>query len=447
MKLGMKRVRLCMTSRTWCVFGLAVLLTVGGCQQDPFAKQPDSIRRGVPPEIAKPQPPPRPEWKESLRIDVNDFYDLRETEPAEILIKGRALDGDLPLEFEIENLADFPGAIVEKVKPESTTSQDALLFKWTPPAGMAGDMVTTQRDLTVRMWPTDFPGKTVDRTVRLFVARQLRAPSVLSVEGLKNAPMREGERRPFTVVVQDFDGLDKKNFRPRLIVVAGRRDNSNLASYVLGAEDGSYYPPQQDPNDKSKWIFSLTLDLTDVELTQWGIDGQFYLQPVSRFAAVGTYYDARVWVRTAIRKPQTNWIETVRLVAGDEAVFHFNVFDPWEDGAVSVKIPDDLKDLPGKASWSCQNDKPAMVNCVIRWPIPADIKENIYPIIFTAENRSLIPGDTEKRSVKFARKFQVTPRPTPTPAPTPTPEPTPEPTATPEPSPTPEPIARNGGLR
>jgi hypothetical protein len=418
---------------------LCLCLSFAGCnkalrslQQDPLASQPENVRKGEPPELNIKPLAPKPLAEEALRIDSDDFYSFKEGIKGEISIGGRILqsiNGQVAVlgkDFllSIENIKDFPGASFDPMTG---------VFVWTPGGDHSQEEYTRNAHLDIVLSTVASPILATRKSINLFVARGEMDPAVLDVADLTSKAVREGESRQFKVIVSDPDGLDLDNRRPRLLVVANTQGPSNVAHLVYVVDSKfSDVNPIQDPTDKSKWIFTVVIDVKDREVTKAAGNFSFSLVAVSRFGRTSTpkRVDARIW--TSVREPLISWSDTYDIFAGQENVIAFSVYDPQSEGQVSVNLfRCDL--LPGSPSCSCTDQsRDGTQLCTIRWRVPSNASLGEYVIEGEALNQSKIVGDSLFYKKPFRRRVRILADPNATkltPPPSPTPKPMPPPPA------------------
>jgi hypothetical protein len=392
--------------------------------QDPYADKSEAIKQGVPPEIDRPVPVPKPLASDALRIDSLDFYTFKEQVEGEIQISGRVLEANPTFELSIDNLKDFPGA-----KFDSKTGY----FKWLPPRDTTGGEYGAPKRLVVRLTaPSITGGATLGTTkaILLYVTRAEFDPEIVSVEDLvKPNPTREGELRKFNVVVKDPDSTDVDGARPRINAIPAKRGPSDVSGLVYMQESSTSDPnPVQDASNKQLWTFKMLLDLR-VPADQRGRDFtrtqetfKFGLQVTSRFGRVGVK-DVDAGILTDVLKPEVSWFDPIDVVAGQENVIQFTAYDPYAEGKVSVNFVTRVDQLPGAAVQFC---KPASregnILCRISWKPAADTKGD-FPVEFKVLNESKVPGDRKVYEETYKRMLHVIPGAAPAPAPT-TPAPT-----------------------
>jgi hypothetical protein len=264
------------------------------------------------------------------------------------------------------------------------------------------------------------------RQIPVHVRRIDGEPKVTFVENLTAVPVAEGEARSFKVTVKDPNSAGGA-VKPKLIILSANSSRTNLAPYV-SVESG----PDRDPSDPTLWKFVLRLETGSAEVTRWDSTGTFLLIALARFGRQSVPYPVDVRINTSVERPLTTWRESgepVTTTAGQGLSFSFGVFDPKNEGRVTVAF----KKCPQDALCSCDAPFSGPVTCQLNWDglATALLGSQTFLVEFTAENN--VNG--RKQVQQYTRTVRVFPAPTPTP--TPTPVATPEGTPVPNPSPTP----------
>ncbi|CAN5563217.1 hypothetical protein BH10BDE1_BH10BDE1_29200 [soil metagenome] len=390
--------------------------------QDPYADKSEAIKQGVPPEVDRPAPVPKPVASDALRIDSLDFYTFKEQVEGEITISGRVLAANPTFELSIDNLKDFPGA-----KFDSKLGS----FKWLPPRDTTGGEYGAPKRLVVRLTaPSMTGGATLGTTkaILLYVTRGELDPEIVSVEDLvKPNPTREGEVRKFNVVVKDPDSSDVDGGRPRINAIPAKRGASDISGLVYMEESTTTDPnPVQDASNKQLWTFKMLLDLR-VPVDQRGRDFTrtqakfiFGLQATSRFGRVGVK-EVEASILTDVLKPEVSFFDPIDVVAGQENVIQFTAFDPYAEGKVTVNFVTRVDQLPGSAIQNCKAaSREGNQLCRISWKPTATTKGD-FVIELKVLNESKVPGDRKVNEATYRLTLHVIPGQDPAPVPLPGP--------------------------
>lgn len=412
-KKGIFNMTLSNFTRVSRVFTLAILVAAGvGCSvnQDPFEEKSDQIKNGIPPELDKEPPVPKPLASDALRIDALDFYTFREEVEGEISISGRVLTANPQFELSIDStsLKDFPGAVFDA---------KTGVFKWTPPRESTGTEYGVPKRLVVRLTaPSPVGGAIIGTTkaILVYVTRSEVDPQILTIDDLVKSPVREGELRKFTVTVRDPDSIDADGLRPRLVAIPSVRGPSDVSGLVYMQEPSSTDPnPVQDPMDKKKWIFKMVLDLrvpADMrgrDFTRIQDKFKFGLQVTSRFGRIGYKNDGEVMIWTDVMKPEISWFSPIEVVAGQENVVQFTVYDPYAEGKLTVNFQTRMDQLPGSAISKCQAaSREGNILCTISWK-PLATTTGDFKVDIEVINQSKIPGDIKIQKELFQRTLKV----------------------------------------
>ncbi len=389
-----------------------VVATISGCSvnQDPFEEKSDQIKNGVPPELDKEPPVPKPLASDALRIDALDFYSFREEVEGEISISGRVLTANPQFELSIDSTSfkDFPGAVFN---PKTG------VFKWTPPRESTGTEYGVPKRLVVRLTaPSPVGGAIIGTTkaILIYVTRSEVDPEILTLDDLVRTPVREGELRKFTVTVKDPDSIDADGLRPRLVAIPSVRGPSDVSGLVYMQDPTTKDPnPIQDPMDKKKWIFKMVLDLrvpADMrgrDFTRIQDKFKFGLQVTSRFGRVGYKNDSEVMIWTDVMKPEISWFSPIEVIAGQENLVQFTVYDPYAEGKLTVNFQTRLDQLPGSAISKCQAaSREGNILCSISWK-PLATTTGDFKVDIEVINQSKIPGDIKIQKELFQRTLKV----------------------------------------
>lgn len=372
----------CLFSRSFFWRSLLPVAAVGflalgaGCslEQDPYADQPDSIKKSVPPEQSKGEPS-RATASDALRIDTADFYSMKEGKPTEIAISARVLlsvNGNTPVlgkdfDVEVENLKDFPGAQYDPVTGK---------FTWTPPFGFVDKESTRNAALKLVLTTHFEPRMTRRKEVLIFVTRAENDPEIVEVTDLNSwNTYEEGQEIPFTVRVKDPDALPMAGMRPRILLIEAGTNRSG-SPYVQLDPGWRGDNPFQDPMDPSVWIFRMVFDTTKKEVTQSQENFSFGVVVTSRFGRVSAPKTVTLQLKTSIRPPKTTWLTVADFYAGQQNKFSFSAFDALEEGDVTVTTKN-LKDLPGgNAAFRCRSmNNSSSQSCTLDWLVPDTVKD------------------------------------------------------------------------
>jgi hypothetical protein len=380
--------------------------------QDPFAEKSDQIKNGIPPELNKEPPIPKPLASDALRIDTLDFYTFKEEVAGEIQISGRVLTPNPQFELSIDanSFKDFPGAVFD---PKTG------VFKWTPPRESTGADYGVPKRLVVRLTaPSPVGGALIGTTkaILVYVTRAEVDPEILAVDDLVKTPIREGELRKFTVVVRDPDSIDADGSRPVLVAVPAVRGPADISSLIYMQEPSVVDPnPVQDPLDKKKWIFKMIVDLRVPAADMRGRDFtriqdqfKFGLQVNSRFGRKALKSDGVAQIWTDIMKPEVSWFDPMTVVAGQENLIQFTVYDPYAEGQLTINLLSRIDlELPGPAIWKCiPSSREGNFLCKLNWK-PVNATKPEYALEFEVINRSKIPGDAKIQKETFRRILRV----------------------------------------
>lgn len=384
--------------RKHLVFALALVgvLALTGCKQDPLADYPPEVRNAKPVEE---KPDVDPIVRDSLFIDTNEFYSVKEGETLSFEIKGRVLIPNVEFQIEILNLADFKGATFD---PASGT------FTWNVPLETVKNGPLNEIFQLKILLVTE-NALVREKTVPIHVLRELSNPVIESVSLMGS--VREGERRQFEVTVRSI----AETTQPSLSVIMNRSGVENGSGYVSLRSDTTN--PIRSTADPTLYTFYLELNLFDVNVTKTSSNLYFGLQAASSFGIVSPVKNVQVKVLNQWVEPRISWDGEIRFTAERENFFSFTVFDPRDEGRVEATI-NNCAQLG--ASCDCRTTVRSQATCTIQWkPSAADVR--VYSINVTARNISTASGDSTTTTRDWSRSIRVVAAPTPSPTPSPAP--------------------------
>lgn len=378
-------------SSTVLAVTLVAAFAVSGCSQDPLKGQPDNIRNGVPPEKAT-KPIGKGTPKDNLFIDAPSSAQFIEGKESVVQISGRQLADDSgrtpqvgqDFDLKITNLADFPLATFDAASGS---------FKWTPQVGYVDQNYTTFADINIVMTTRSSPPQQIDAVILGAITRAAAEPTILSIDDLSQVATMEGKTRNFKIRVSDPHSIDQDNLRPRLIISATQGGLISAANFIK-CSGASNCKPTLDPTDASgkTWIFDMTLDLANQEVTQGSTNLVYGVSAVSRFGESSAVQEARVKVITSVKEPVISWPEgkEIEMVAGQENLFTFLVIDPSNEGILTVNFTKRCDLILGAAS-SCSctemDSSSTQQICKISWK-PASSQKGVFKIELDYRNEN-----------------------------------------------------------
>jgi hypothetical protein len=388
---------------------LVMGFALAGCKQDPLAKYPAEVRNAKPGDD-KPKDND-PILRDSLFIDTNDFYQVKEGDTVTFEIKGRVINlPNTTFEISIDNLADFKGA---------TFDAATGTFSWKAPQDTVKSDMQTILPLKVLMVAnTNGSILAQNKTVNIFVLRELAQPQILAVNGLKNADLREGGQPAyFEASVKSTEEMSA----PTLSVVLNRAGAQNGSGYVTlrPLDQNITVNPVQNSVDKTLWTFYLQVNLQDAEVTDSQADLYFGLQAYSSFGMASPVFSSQMTVKNKWADPRSSWSDEVQFTQGQENTYTFSVLDPRDEGRIEVTFSN-CSSLG--AQCTCSGATRSVSNCKIVWTPRAAGSQSIK---YTVINRSTVPTDSSfgRRDFSGSIKILSAPKPSPTPNPTPSPAP------------------------
>lgn len=391
------------------VFAAVFVFGMVACEfteQDPLAKESDSVKKGEVPSKAKP-PEEKPLPSDVLRIDGADYFVFRENVEQEISIKGRSAFDQVKYNIEITNPDDFKGATIEMVEGDVALDLQAeVKFKWTPPKGIVySDVISYTLDTMI--YTTNLSENySFKKSFNIFIYKETFViPEVLSVDKVTSA-VKEGSTAKFKVTVLDADGTNSTP--PNLMALTDFTDK-NGAPYL------SWAKPTQDPSDPTIWVFDVTIDLRNVEITAGSNIAQFSIAAVSSAGKKSPPKKGQYTVWSSIMAPVTSWLDAVEFKIGKDNHFDFSIIDPRGEGKLTAQFITTCSSLPGAPICACtakvgvSGKANTLSACSIDWSVPADTIPQDLKILFKAENSSTLFGDSEKKVVNFAGLLKLVP--------------------------------------
>lgn len=389
---------------------LSLTLTAcGGTEQDPLADENENVQNGEPPGAPKP-PEEKPLPSDVLRIDSSDgadYFVFREGVEQQVEIRARSSFNDVQYVVEFVNLDQFKNATSEVVGGDSAKSVDATAtFKWTPAKGQVlADVVTYQ--LEAKVYTTNLANQYVYiKKFQVFIYKEnFSIPQILSISPVVGA-VKEGTTSSFTVKVKDVDATPQS--KPDLLVMTSFTDKNGAPYLKWGV-------PTQDPQDATVWIFNVSIDLKNVEITNSANKAELSIAAVSAAdkKSVAQKVSYNVW--TAMMPPITSWLEPVTFKIGQNNHFDFTILDPKGEGSLTSSFITQCAMLQGAPLCTCVNKvgiagkANTLAACSIDWNVPAGIAFQEQQIVYTSENKSTLPGDTDKKAVSFSGKITLVP--------------------------------------
>ena len=379
-------------------FWTIALVACGGTEQDPLAKQPESIKQGLPPFAPKP-PPERPLAQDILRIDSDSYHIFRDNTEKEILITARAEFNDAIYQLNITNLNTFRGATVEAVDGDSSVGRKAeLRFKWTPPKGLTYADIVTLR-LKVEVYTTNYENNYKQtRDLEIFIYNEYTSvPEILSLGGLSGS-LKEGDTGTFKVKVKDIDSTVDN---PPSLVVSSDEKDINGAPYL------SWGSPVQDIQDPTIWYFDVNVNLNNKELTSSKSIAGYKMGVIGASLRRSSLRSGSFTVLNKVEIPLSTWLTPVDFMIGKENRFEFHVFDPKGDGSLTAQFMTTCLGLPGSPRCDCApqigltGKANTLATCTLAWSVPLDTLPQRLQLEYRADNKSTVVGDTQTANKTF----------------------------------------------
>jgi hypothetical protein len=388
-------------------FGLALALASAGCsnglKQDPYADQPDSVKKSAPMapvEKAKTGDADSPLY---LRIRTDkETLEFSEGSETKATINGAILsdvNGHAPVagqdfELSLDNAADFPGVNFD---PQTGA------FAWTPRPGYVAENYTRNVHFDFTLTTKFAPIRRTTRSLIGVITRGEIDPTIVSVEDLTTNPAKEGDVRDFKVVVRDPHGTSKSaDTKPRLAITSDQSGTASAASYIYCKGTKGCSDPAQDPNDPTKFIFTLTLDLKNKVVTSGATTLTFGLIATSRFGESSAPSSYNVRIVSGIGDAEMSWSENdpIIVIAGLQNVVNFTVYDPKGAGNLTANFDTRCtSELGADATCTCKalsSSGSSTQLCTITWKAVAGIFSSDYSISISSFNQSRFDSSIKK---------------------------------------------------
>ncbi|MBX3022899.1 MAG: hypothetical protein KF799_14590 [Bdellovibrionales bacterium] len=364
-----------------------------GLHQDPLAGQDARFRDGRP----APTKPiyDKPLSSESIVFNQPQYMGVEEDEMLEFDLTARALIDGYAVSLQIENMIEFPGA---------TYAPATGKFKWKPARGFVasvGGANRIERVLRVRATgvKADKPVLFRDTTVTIGITRDYTEPQITMVRKDSNT-LREGYDMYLRIRVKDLDANDSdKNTWPEVLFTRVG-SNKSLMGWI-----GFYSATKAGPNE---YEFTYRIDLSGAELTPAGADFTTGIQAISRYGKRSAQQTMTLTVFTSLSEPDTTWEGTQIFKAGEKRLVQFVIFDPKQEGTLSLRS---WQDVPAGANISClpSTNSAAVLNCTMEWePTPDQSGAQAY-IRAVVQSRNSDTRDTTMPSYNVYLSYRVAP--------------------------------------
>lgn len=337
--------------------------------QDPLEGQPENIRQAIPPEekIDSPANDILPE--DALIIDADLFYEFVEGKKGVVKISSRSMLPDTTYTLDLEYVEQRLVSASTTVSPDGHTQT----LEWTPPHGFVGDLSVKRMNVTVVIHAKR--GKTYlsrRQDIQIVVYRKDKRPEIVEIIDLPEKDgVREGQSAAFKVVVRDPESVSRVlssavvGSPPQLRFVR-TSEYKNLVPFLklIGS-------PQRSKEDPELWMFNVRVELNNESNLSRNRDTYYFgLQAVNRHSNPSRVSKQELTVYSDLFAPFVTWgsEDFVIFQEGKENYFSFAVFDPRQEGEVSIEWITDWKKYPGLVV-SCQDHKiyKEYHNCLIMW--------------------------------------------------------------------------------
>lgn len=366
---------------------LKILLTMGmmvlsacSMKQDPLAGASEVVRMGVPPDknvpvLQKPLP------KESLQIDAPSVVNGTIGTTLSLNISGRIMTPNVGFKIFIDNLADFPGATFDSATGE---------FNWIPGKAVLAGAPSGEFPLHVSMVTDsnqDHPIITIEKKIiNLVIVNSYSKPIVNSVTGPNT--VITGSRYSFQFQVEDRDALTAEDVTVNIRDCIHTYSTSSIAhmAYVRKIE--------ADKNTPNKYIGEIVVDLTFAD-TLRSASYCFAVMAGSKYGVQSDLYKKDVYIDTKMTETKITTDRGPSLSVGEKMNFSFAIYDPKQQGKLSIKKVDDISQLLPGSSLSCvaSTATNSQLDCQALIDATTALAQT-YVINFLVENRGNQPAQT-----------------------------------------------------
>lgn len=367
------------------VLAAMMVASLVGCKQDPLDGYSKNIRdAGVPGT----KPTDKTE-SDSLMIDTDDYYEVREGDNLSFTINGRVVIPNLNFDLTIENIADFPGM---------TFNPKTGDVRWRPALDFVKSGAEVVAKMKVMMLTNGAKVLINRKEIPIIVRRQFVGPEVLSVNSLQE--MEEGQVDDFQVTVRSAE----ESTQPSLAVVLNRSGVQDGAAFVeLDRAVGTN--PIRSTTDPSLWTFYMKVDLVGQEVTASQTDLYFGLQAISSFGLTSVTKSFSFKAKTSFQAALSTWLSEKQFRVGTLKETDFEIYDVKGEGRVTAQITN-CQDMPG-AVCTCAAVGRSNVRCSIVWnPDMSQLGRSIN-VNINSQNASPIPGDTRVQNKSFSGFVKV----------------------------------------
>lgn len=391
---------------------IGVLTACGGTGSDPMEDQSKPVQDAKPDDSKEEVVTLKPELKTAMEIKTKPYYTFSEGEVAEIKVSATSSYA-AKYYLEVTNLSDFDKAQVTSEEGDQGTGKNATLtMKWKVPKGLSISS-DGQMKLSLAVHTKGFTSKGLadDRTVTKDVLIMLSSisvnkPVVTKVMPLGTAVKENTASSTFKVYVTDEDAIDLDGSRPTLVIMPPQ-SGINGASYLVPK------PAVKDPSAPNSWVFDVSVNLLNMEVTQKNGTAFFDVAAFSPRSGnmsnpVTGSYD--IW--TSVSKPMTSWTEDVGFKLNTVSSYTFTVSDPKGEGQITASFATNCSSLPGAPQCSCVsidgvNGNPnGAAQCTITWAPPNAFLYWEQVFVISVTNKSSVPGDKEQQTVQFNGKIK-----------------------------------------
>lgn len=386
---------------------IAVIMgTLTGCggskwNQDPLAGKDKAFKEGKPAPTL-PQAP-KPVESGAVRVYTVEFYHFSEGEMGKFPIAARILETGYTATIYLENIEDFPGATFDAADGK---------FSWTPPTGTVGSGGDLQVERVLKIQvvgeKTGAPILVGSHSVPIKISKPMSEPVILEVSK-DSANLREGQTTTLTVRVRDRDAGAATNTYPDLQISA-LASYGNISPFVTLTRVFSM--------GNGEFVFNLTVDLTEAELTKSRDRFGFQVKAVSHFHRSSKPEKVVVYVVTSFANIQSTWSETIEAPIGVRKDFQFMFFDPKDELYLEAPI---FKGLPTGANVYCRGINVTRQFCSLIWTPTAATPPGEIRVRAEVIGKNQDSMDQEEKKQFFDFRVRV-PASTPNPTPAPTPE-------------------------
>lgn len=357
-------------------------------QQDPLSGASDNVKKNNPPAAEKPvKEEAYP--TEALQIEFPTKVDGRVGSPIEFKIAGHMMMEGVDFKLMVDNLADFEGA---------TFDEATGIFKWTPTKAFVGGQPSMEGYLRLTMYtvPTELVPKIAVRRehVTFVIANQYTKPVLMSITSQGNYPA--GSDYTLDVTVEDIDA-----YSPSEVQIVAEECSSYYSKSASIFVYSDSFSATKTPN---QYTTKIRLRLSSVDVPT----GNYCLayRAVSKHGVRSDLKKVEFGIAGKPKETRITLSPKFEVVAGTTVQKEFSIFDPSNNGAVSILSVDGLETkFPGSSLVCGPSSYKSQLDCVLNIVTTATMAARDH--IVSIRTESVAPGVTPKAISRHDTRITV----------------------------------------